>query len=108
MGTPIYICLLGVFSFHTQINHQEFRGRSTKAKEIMGILGGVGYVWFLISLIWSFWHFAWWQPIVTLIASIAISGISAPMFQRNLLRILISPITLVVFSSLSIAGLILN
>ena len=108
MATLVFICLLGVFSYHTTTINLEFRGSSQKAKDVYGLLGGIGYLLYFISLVWSFWTFAWWQPIVTLIASIAISGITAPIFQRTFIGVLVSPIALVVFQTLSIAWLILN
>ena len=106
MNTLIYIGLLGVFAYNTMANYQAFKGSSKVAKTVIGLLGCIGQTIYYISIIWSFWHFDWWQPIVTFIISMIAGGIVAPILQRNLFGIMVSPIALVVFAILSIIGLL--
>lgn len=106
MATLIYIGLLGIFSYNATANYQQFRGSSMTAKTITGLLGGIGYTIYYISLICCFWQFEWWQPIVTLIASTIIGGLTAPIFQRTLIGILITPVLVIIFASLSIVGIV--
>lgn len=106
MGTLVFIGLLGVFAYHCTAIHKEFRGASKTVKELTGIAGGIGYLVYYGVLIWSFWHFAWWQPIVTFVAAIIAGGVSAVFFQRNIIGMMISPIMVVVFAALSVIGLI--
>lgn len=106
METLIFICLVGVFSYNCITIGNEFRGSSMMAKSFISIIGSLGYVVYLTTIIWSFWLFQWWQPIVTFICSILVGATTAFIFQKNLLGILISPIALIVFSVLSIIRLI--
>lgn len=106
MDTLIFIGLLGVFSYHCLAIGKEFRGSSEMARSILLLLGTIGYITFLVTLVWSFWHFAWWQPLVTYAAATIVGGITAIFFQRTVMGIIISLICVVVFSILSIIGLI--
>lgn len=106
MGTLVFIGLLGMFSYHCAAIHKEFRGASEFFKELTGLAGNIGYFAYYGVLIWSFWHYAWWQPIVTYIAAIIVGGISAIFFQKNIIGMMASPILVVVFAILSVIGLI--
>ncbi len=105
MATLIFIGLLGVFAYHCSASHKEFRGSSAMMKTVLGLCGSIGYIAHYATLIWSFWHYDWWQPIVTGIASILVGGISAILFQRNIVGMLLSPICVIVFAILSVIGL---
>lgn len=105
MSTLIYICLLGVFSYHCSAIDKEFRGSSGTAKLLTGLAGGFGYLAYYGTLIWSFWKFDWWLPILTFVIGIIIGTISAIFFQRNVVGMILSPILVVVFAILSIVGL---
>lgn len=107
MGTLIYIAVLGILSYNCMANYNNFKGASLTIKNVFGLAGSVGYTVYYIALIWSFWHFAWWQPIVAFIASIIIGGISAVFFQRNYIGMMSCPVLIVIFAILSIAKLIL-
>ena len=106
MNTLIFIGLLGVFAYHCTSNDKEFRGSSDTARLIQGFAGSIGYFVYYATLIWSFWHFAWWQPIVTFVAVIIAGSISAIVFQRTFFGMIISPIMVVLFATLSIIGLL--
>lgn len=106
MDTLIFIGLLGVFSYHCLAIGKEFRGSSETARSIASFLGAIGYTAYLVVFVWSFWHFPWWQPIVTFIAAIIVGGVTAIIFQRTVMGIIISLICVVVFAILSIIGLI--
>lgn len=106
MSTLVFIGLLGVFSYHCTAIHKEFRGASKTIKELTGLAGRIGYLAYYSVLIWSFWHYAWWQPVVTFITAILIGGLSAIFFQKNIMGMMISPVLVVVFAILSIIGLV--
>ena len=107
MNTLIFIGLLGVFAYHSSSNGNEFYGSSASAKSLLLLSGTVGYIVYVVTLIWSFWHFAWWQPFLTaLLSTMVVSPITAPLFQRNIFGMVVSPVAVIVFSILSIQGLI--
>lgn len=107
MTTLFLIGLVGVFAYHSAANGNEFKGSSERARAWLTQGGVIGYTAFLALIIASFWHYAWWQPIVTMAAVIfVVAPITSPIFQRNLFGIIISPIAVVVCASLAIAGLI--
>ncbi|MEG2599509.1 MAG: hypothetical protein RSA66_08550 [Muribaculaceae bacterium] len=106
MVTIIFIGLLGVFSYHCLAIHKEFGGSSVVAKAIIGLAGMIGDVIYYITLVWSFWCFPWWQPIVVFVSATLIGSVSAFFFQRNIIGTLLSPILVIVFSVLSVIGLI--
>lgn len=104
MSTLFFIGLLGVFSYHCQAIHKDFSGASKAVKELIGLAGTIGHLVYFGVLVWSFWHYEWWQPIITFIAAIIIGGISAIFFQRNIFGMMISPYLVVIFAILSIIG----
>lgn len=107
MTTLILIGLVGVFAYHSASNGNEFKGTSEGMKLMLTLGGTIGYIAFIALIIASFWHYAWWKPIVTMIASILIvAPITSPIFQRNILGAIVSPIAVIVLTSLAIAGLI--
>lgn len=107
MNTLIFIGLLGVFAYHSSSNGNEFNGSSASAKSLLLLSGTIGYIVYIVTLIWSFWHFTWWQPILTaLLTTLVISPITAPLFQRNILGIVFSPLAVIILSILSIMGLV--
>lgn len=105
METLIYIGALGVFSYLNQMFSQRFKGSSIVIKFLHTILGAVGYLSYFVFLIWSFWKFAWWQPIVTFISSVILSGIIGA-FSNNIVGQLLSIIAVPVFFILSIIALL--
>lgn len=106
MSTLIFIGLLGVFVYHCSAIYKEFRGASRVIKELTGWAGNIGYLAYYGLLIWSFWHYQWWQPIVTFVAAIIVGSISAIFFQRKTIGMIISPILVLVFATLGFVGLI--
>lgn len=106
MSTLIFIGLLGVFSYHCLAIGKEFRGSSEMARSILLLLGTIGYITFLVTFVWSFWHFAWWQPLVTYAAATIVGGITAIFFQRTVVGVIACQLCVIVFAILSIIGLI--
>ena len=106
MSTLIYIGLLGVFAYNCSANGSNFKGSSASAKNMQIVAGALGYLVFFVALVWSFWPFTWWQPIVTLLASVFLGGFSAPIFQGNAIGIMVSPYLTALFAGLSIWGLV--
>lgn len=110
MSTLVYIALLGFFSYQCTTLFNNFRGSSELMKCLLGVTGLIGTVLYLVTVVWSFWHYTWWMPIVAFIASIIFGSlISATLFQGSALKVilgtLLSPVCVVVFSVLSIIGL---
>lgn len=106
MTTLVYIGLIGVFAYHCSAIAHDFRGSSYTIKSLMSISGGIGYMLHYALLIWSFWQFSWWQPIVTAVASIIVGGITAILFQRNFVGMILSPLLMVISAVLGLIGLI--
>lgn len=106
MSTLIFITLLGVFAHHCIEIEKNFKGRWQNAKIALGLIGYLGYTIFYITLIWSFWHFKWWQPILALISYSILGGFSAIVFQRSIFGILASPVLTILFAIFSIIGLV--
>lgn len=107
MTTLILIGLVGVFSYHSAANGNEFKGSSEWMKLMLTLGGTIGYIAYFTLIVISFWHYVWWKPIVTMIAStIIVAPITSPLFQRNIFGMIVSPIAVVVLTSLAIAGLI--
>ena len=102
MNTLLFIGLLGLFSYNCATIGNEWKGRSTNLKTAYVIGGALGYLLWFASLIWSFWHFDWWQPILLFIATIFISGLSAIIFQKNLIGMILSLIGLLTFGGIVI------
>lgn len=107
MSTLIYIAALGIFSYNSLANFKDFKGASSTIKDVFMLAGIIGETVYYIALVWSFWHFAWWQPIVAYVASLIIGGVSAVFFQRNYIGMMSCPVLIVIFAILSIAKLIL-
>lgn len=106
MSTLFFIGLLGVFSYHCATIHKEFRGASKVSKTLIGLVGNIGSLLYYSVLIWSFWRYDWWKPVITFITAIIVGSISAIFFQRNAFGIMISPYLVVIFAILSIIGLL--
>lgn len=106
MTALVFIGFLGVFAYHCMAIYKEFRGSSKLAKETAGFAGIFGYTCYYGFLIWSFWLFDWWMPIVTYVLGIIVSGISGIFFQRNLWGMMMSPLCVLVFWVLSLIFMI--
>ena len=73
METLIYIGLLGIFSYLSVHYAQTFKGRSEGVRFILYTFGYVGHLGTLAFIIWSFFQFTWWQPIVTAVVSMLLA-----------------------------------
>ena len=105
MSALIYITLLNTLSYHCAENFNNFKGRSEIAGAIIGLIAGIGNITTWITLIWSFWHFTWWQPIAAYFASMIIGALTAPLFQRNIFGSLATPILTITLAVLSVVAL---
>lgn len=105
MTTLIYIGLVGVFAYHCVAITQKNRGSSSLFRMAMQTIGGIGYLLHYAFLIWAFWQFDWWMPIVTAVASIIVGGITSILFQTNLLGAILSPLLVIVFAILGAVNL---
>lgn len=108
MNTLIFIGLLGCFSYLSTSYAQTFKGSAAKAKFILNILGRTGNLCFWIFIIWSFFQFVWWQPILTIVCSMLLGGVIGGLFYRNMAMMFISPIGIPVFFALSLISLLNN
>lgn len=105
MLTLISIILIYVFAYHCNENSKTFMGASQSALGMLA-LGSIIGIWiYRISIIWSFWRYDWWIPIVVYLIAPTIGGLTAPLFQRNILGNVISPYMVILFSILTIIGL---
>ena len=78
----VYVALLGAFAFVVQRGYNNFRGTSETAKTMLAIVGGLGYLAFFIFLIWGFFRFAWWQPILAFVGAV-VAGVVLDMILNN-------------------------
>lgn len=101
MKTLVFIGLLGIFSYHCSAISREFKGSSIKVKTCIGLLGAVNYIMFIIMTIICFWPFKWWQPIVMFFASTVLGGLTAFIFQKTLVGMVLSSILVEVFFFIS-------
>ena len=106
MSTLIYIGLVGIMAYNCKALSINFKGSSEFLKHYFGLSGLIGYPVQYALLIWSFFHFTWWMPIVTYVASVILAGFSAIIFQSNSIGAIVSPILLVVFTAFSVIGLL--
>lgn len=74
MSTLIYIGLLGVFSYYCQSFAGNFKGSSLTVKTLLTVFGSLGYLALFAFIVWSFFKFTWWEPLLTLIASSVLGG----------------------------------
>lgn len=106
MNALVFIGALGISAYNSTANHQKFKEASLCTKSTFGTAGKIGYIAYYVTLIWSFWLFPWWQPIVTFIGAIVVGGISAIFFQRTLVGMVLCPILIFVFAILSVLSLL--
>lgn len=45
-------------------------------KTLLTICGGLGYLAFFAFIVWSFFKFTWWEPLLTLIVASVLGGIT--------------------------------
>lgn len=106
METLIYIGLLGIFSYLSVHYAQTFKGRSEGVRFILYTFGYVGHLGTLAFIIWSFFQFTWWQPIVTAVVSMLLGGVVAGILYNSLVMKLASMIAVPVFLVLSLMALL--
>lgn len=102
MITLLSIAALGLFSYHAVEIHNAFKGAFGEAKIIIGFIGNIGRIMYFIGLVWSFCLYPWWYPLVALIGTIIISGITAFVFQRTLIGIVTTPVLVIATAVLSV------
>lgn len=106
MSGLIYIGLVYVFAYHSSENGKNFKGASLSWKALLNFTALIGQIAFYGLLIWSFFVYTWWQPLVLWVASTIIGGFTAFLFQGNIFGNILSPILCYVFIVLSIVTLI--
>lgn len=105
MTSLIFIGLIGVFAYHCMAITENFKGSSSLFRTALQTIGGIGYLLHYAFLIWAFWQFDWWMPIVTAVASIIVGGITSILFQTNLFGAILSPLLVIVFAILGAVNL---
>ncbi len=98
MSTLVYIGLLGVFSYYCQSFARSFKGSSLMVKTLLTICGGLGYLSFFAFIVWSFFKFTWWEPLLTLIVASVLGGITIFLVDNmagKILSLLAVPILIV-------------
>lgn len=106
MWTLICIGIVGIMSYNCMENSRNFNGSSEAIKLYTTFFALLGTPLYYGLIIWSFWHYDWWMPIVTYIIAIILGGITAPLFQHTIFGILFSPIIMVTFAIISIINLL--
>ena len=106
MGTLISIGLIGVFAYHCAINASECKGASENLKAVMTIAGSLGFIAYVVAIIWSFWYYPWWQPVVLfLVTTIVVAPITAPLFQKHVYGYVISVMAVLAFTIIGLSSL---
>jgi len=107
--TLVWIVLLGIFAYNCTYAGKNFQGRSTTIGFLLSIFGAIGYLAFFAFIIWSFFQFVWWKPILAFVVSIVLGG-SFGLFSNNLtvkaISTIISIIAVPIFIILSLIGLL--
>lgn len=105
MKALVFICLLWVFHYNCSEIARNWKGSSSTLETVVSLEGLIGKLLFLITFIWSFWHYEWWQPIVAFIVTMFAAGIIANLFQKTLIGMMVSMVAVPVFSTLAIISL---
>lgn len=106
MSTMIFIMLLGIFSYFNIKAARNFRGNSIKAKNALLISGTVGYWSFYAFIIWSFFLFEWWLPVVVFVLDSIVGAIFDLLFSGKLYGMILSLIACPIFWILSLVSLL--
>ena len=105
MGTLFSIGLLGVFAYHCTYNGFVYKECPQNIKLLLKCFGVIGYLLYIATFIWSFWHFVWWKPwVIALITTHIVTPLTTPFFQKDMLGL--SPALVILFSFFSIWGLL--
>lgn len=84
----ILLSLLSVVSFIAAQAASTFRGSSTFAFTSLNLAGGIGYIAFLVFVIWGFFKFPWWVSTISLIAPFIVVPFITPLVQMVIPRII--------------------
>ncbi len=91
----ILVALLGVASFICSKSGAEFRGSSEVAKFVMNIVGAIGYLAYFVFLIWGFFVFPWWVPVLAFIINVAIVSMIPINMPITFVSLIVVPLTIV-------------
>lgn len=106
MSTLVIIGLLGIFSYFNIKAAKNFRGSSLIIRNILLVSGTIGYWSFYAFIIWAFFLFPWWQPIVVLIITSILGGILDALLFRTFSGVLLSMILCPILFLLSLLSLL--
>lgn len=106
MNTLVFVGLLGIFSYFNLKAAKNFRGSSLMVKSILLFSGAIGYWSFYAYLIWAFFLFAWWYPIVVLVITSILGGILDVLLARSPIGMLLSMIACPIFWMLGLLSLL--
>ena len=106
MNALIIIGLLGIFSYLNAHYAKIFKGSSVTVRSVCHILSYIGFLSFLLFVIWSFFQYPWWQPISAALVSMLLGGFVSRLFPDSLIMKLVSMIAVPVFFVLSLMALL--
>lgn len=106
MEILINIGLLCIFSYLNMYYAQTFKGSSTAIHSIFHALSCIGFLSFLVFVIWSFFQCPWWMSICTPLVSMLFGGLMVRLFPHSLVMKFISMIAVPVFFVLSLMALL--
>lgn len=110
MWTLICIVIVGYMAYNCRANFLTYIQRGSRRFVDLDIYLSMssllGYpIWYALT-IWSFWHYDWWIPIVAYLTTFFTAGFTAILFQRNFIGALLSPLILIIFTTLSVINLL--
>lgn len=102
----MFIGLLGIFSYYNIQAANNFRGSSSTAKNLLLYSGSLCNTSFFVFLIWAFFVFTWWQPIIVLVLTPFTAVVFEKCFNRNIIVMLLSLVACPIFWILSLLSLL--
>ena len=90
----VLLVLLGIFTQVAAQSARTFRGSSKNAYQLLLFTGNFGSLLFFIFIIWGFFVFPWWVPVISLIIPYALLHFSFRLSDNLFVRI-VSPFLIV-------------
>ena len=84
----ILLVLLASASFIAATASTTFKGSSSTMYMLLNIAGVFGYLAFFAFIIWGFFKFPWWVPVVSLVVPFLIAGLIVPLTRMVFPRII--------------------
>lgn len=88
------LVILGVFTHVASQSARDFRGSSVNAYHLLLFTGNFGSLLYFVFIIWGFFLFPWWVPVISLAIPFALLHFSLRL-SGNLIARVISPFLII-------------